>query len=71
MGYVLSMMDPRIGIWTEVFNGGNNYPTITSYIIRNKISSGLAYRFKVKAAYFNGYSPDSGEGIIYSCSVPS
>jgi len=70
-GYILSMMDPRDGIWQEIFNGENDYPTVKNFIIRKGIVEGLAYRFKVKAAYHNGYSPESAESQIYSCTVPS
>jgi hypothetical protein len=36
-GYILYMMDPREGFWTEIFNGELGYPTITSYIVRKNI----------------------------------
>lgn len=66
-GYILYMMDPRDGIWQEIFNGELGYPTITSYIVRKDIVGGLAYRFKVKGAYKNGYTQESSEAVIYSC----
>lgn len=53
------MMDPRDGFWQEIFNGELDYPTVRNFIVRNGITEGLAYRFKVKSAYLNGYSPES------------
>ena len=63
------MMDPRDGFWQEIFNGELDYPTVRNFIVRNGITEGLAYRFKVKSAYLNGYSPESSESVIYSCTV--
>ncbi len=65
------MMDPRDGIWKEIFNGELDYPTIRSYIVRQGIEASLAYRFKVKAAYLNGYTDESAEAVIYACTQPS
>ena len=70
-GYILYIMDPRYGQWVQVFNGEQDYPTVTSYIVRQNISGGLPYRFKVVAAYLNGYSPASSESMIYSCTQPA
>jgi len=39
--------------------------------MRDNIKGGLAYRFKVKAAYLNGYSPESPIASIYACTFPS
>ncbi len=69
-GYSLYMMDPRDGEWIKVFNGENDYPTVTSYIVREGIAPGLPYRFKTVGAYLNGHTPESTESVIYSCTAP-
>jgi len=65
------MMDPRFGVWTHVFNGETNYPTVTSYIVREGIAPGLPYRFKTVGAYINGHTQESSETVIYSCTAPT
>lgn len=69
-GYILSMFDPQTGLWTEVFNGERGFPNIRSFIVKKNIKAGLPYKFKVKAAYKNGYTDESISDTIYSCTSP-
>jgi hypothetical protein len=63
-------MDPRDGIWSEIFNGEQGFPDVRSFIIRG-LTPGLGYKFKVKGAYQNGYTEESVEATIYTCTTPS
>jgi len=66
-GYIIYIMDPALGYWTEVFNGELDYPTVRSFIVRYNITGGIDYSFKVRAAYKNGYTVDSQASFIYAC----
>lgn len=64
------MLDPTTGVWSEIFNGEAGYPDANSFIKRS-LKTGLAYQFKVKAAYLNGYTDESSSGTVYTCTTPT
>jgi len=45
------MFDPLTGLYSMVYNGENGFPNVNSFIIRNNLTTGLPYRFKVRASY--------------------
>ena len=71
-GYIVEMQDPDVGVFYEIYNGEHGFPDVTSLIVKTNITAGKDYRFRVKAAYLNGYSDySSPDAIIYSCTYPS
>ena len=59
------MNDGYNGVYSQIFNG-IGYPFILSYTAQN-LTTGLPYRFKLKAYNINGGSIDSGISTIYTC----
>ena len=44
------MFNPLTGLYSTVFDGRNDYPDVTSFIVQQGIVAGQAYRFIVRAA---------------------
>jgi hypothetical protein len=63
-----------LGEYVEVYSGNTN-PDTTSIIVTSvaglPIKPGFEYRFKVTAAYLNGYSAQSDVTSIRACAAPS
>lgn len=64
------MQDPKVGLFEEIFNSNNASPSIREFIVKSVTPQSL-YKFKLKSQYLNGYTDESPEAEIYSCTVPS
>ena len=68
IGYELWMDSGSDGLFNLVFSGRNR-PGILTYLVE-KLETGRAYRFKVRAVNFNGNGPFSNEAVYFSCLPP-
>lgn len=65
-------MDPLVGVYETVYNGTGKYKSVSSFILKDgSIQSGLAYKFRVRGSYANGYTDWSSETTVYACSTPT
>lgn len=69
LGYILSMDDGMGGSFSDIFKGVFE-PSIFSYEVTG-LTTGLQYRFKVRAAGYNDEGPDSNIASFYACTAPS
>ena len=69
LGYILSMDDGMGGSFSDIFEGVFE-PSIFNYYVTG-LTTGLQYRFKVRAAGYNDQGPDSNIASFYACTSPS
>ena len=68
-GYILYIDDGRNGDFHIVYDGTNNFFTLS--FAATGLETGLPYRFYVVALNINGESNQSEESTIYACVKPS
>ena len=68
-GYILEMNSSGSSEWNVVYNGVG-HPTVLSYNATG-LSSGITYRFRVKAANFVGNSSESDVASFIAADAPS
>lgn len=69
LGYILSMDDGMGGAFTDIFDG-QFQPEILSYTVTG-LTTGLEYRFKVRAQGYNEQGDDSDIASYYACVPPT
>ncbi len=68
IGYKLFMDQGNNGDFQVIFDGTGK-PGLVGFLKQN-LTTGTAYRFKVRSVNFNGESVDSPESTLYSCLPP-
>ena len=68
-GYILYMDDGREGIFKVVYDGSENFYTL-SYAVTG-LETGLPFRFFIEAVNLNGVSEPSEVSTIYACVKPT
>lgn len=68
-GYKLYRDDGNNGNFNLVYDGTGKPGTL--YYYDKTMTSGKAYRYKVRSINFNGESDDSDESLIYNCLAPT
>jgi hypothetical protein len=67
-GYQLYMDQGNNGNFQQLFDGAGK-PGILAFLAAN-LTTGRAYRFRVRALNFNGAGPFSPDALIYTCLPP-
>ena len=68
-GYMLYVDDGLSGNFNSIYDGTGDPHTLT--YLATGLTTGLPYRFKVRAININGSGPDSDITTIYACLLPS